>query len=163
MDLNKSCITPMQQSTLAQRTPDGWQWHFKRNCSITPKQLIFIFGSLAVISLLIGGVFFLMGAFLILPFSMLEILVLSIAFYYNALHAVDFEKLKIENNQITIEQRKGRIETEIELTRGFTRVKQLVGQKDLIELIQGEKKATFGHHIHPNYRAKLMHELVSKL
>jgi uncharacterized membrane protein len=156
-------MTPMQQSTFAQKTTNGWQWHFKRNCSISPRQLICIFGALALISLLIGGVFFFLGAFLVLPFSLLEILVLSIAFYYNAIHAVDYERLKVENNHIIVEQKAGLKETEIALAREFTRVKQLEGKKDLIELIQGEKKALFGHHIHPNYRAKLMKELVSRL
>jgi uncharacterized membrane protein len=88
---------------------------------------------------------------------------LSIAFYYNAIHAVDYERLKVENNHIIVEQKAGLKETEIALAREFTRVKQLEGKKDLIELIQGEKKALFGHHIHPNYRAKLMKELVSRL
>jgi len=69
---------------------DCWQWTFKRNCSISPQQLTIIFSLLGLVSLSIGISFYLMGAFLILPFSFIEILALLTAFYYNAVHANDY-------------------------------------------------------------------------
>jgi|CryBogDrversion2_11_1035321.scaffolds.fasta_scaffold55132_1 uncharacterized membrane protein len=153
----------MQQSTYAQKTQTGWEWHFKRNCSISPKQLIYIFASLAIVSLLIGTVFYFLGASLILPFSFVEILVLSVAFYYNAMHAIDFERLVIDNNLVIIERKKGRQESEIKLTRGFTRVQTLNSEGNIIIINQGELKTTFGHHVHPNYREKVMRELRERL
>jgi uncharacterized membrane protein len=153
----------MQSSTYAQKTFNGWEWHFKRNCSISPQQLIVIFLSLAVLSLIIGGAFYLLGASLILPFSCLEIVVLSVAFYFNALHAVDFERLRIDANEVIIESKKGKHEHETKLIRGFTRVHALSDRGDLIVLNQGSHEVTFGHHIHPNYRAQVLRELRERL
>jgi uncharacterized membrane protein len=153
----------MQQNLYAKKTHTGWEWHFKRNCSISPQQLICIFASLAFVSLVIGTVFYCLGAYLILPFSFVEILVLSIAFYYNALHAVDYERLKIENNKVIIERKKGRQESEVQLTRAYTRIKALTHQEDIITLNQGTQEATFGYHIHRNYRGQVMRELRERL
>jgi uncharacterized membrane protein len=86
-----------------------------------------------------------------------------IAFYYNALHAVDYERLKIENNKVIIERKKGRQESEIQLTRAFTRIKALTHQEDIITLNQGVQEATFGYHIHRNYRGQVMRELRERL
>ena len=79
-----------------------WVWHLKRNISMTPSSLAFIFICLGAVSLLIGIGFYLVGASLVLPFSFLEITVLLVAYFYNAIHATDYEKLIVGENFIKI-------------------------------------------------------------
>ena len=74
----------------------SWSWHLKRNISISPAQMALIFTVLGLISLAIGAGFYMMGASLVLPFSLLEIAVLLIAYFYNAVHANDYEKLVMQ-------------------------------------------------------------------
>ena len=56
-------------------TGDGSvQWVLKRNCSITPRQMLWFFGSLCLLSLAIGSLFWHKGATLVLPFAWAEVL-----------------------------------------------------------------------------------------
>ena len=59
-----------------------------------------IFLGLGFVSLLIGAGFYFAGATLILPFSLVEIAALVLAYIYNAIHANDYEKLTVEEHRI---------------------------------------------------------------
>ena len=49
-----------------------------------------------------------MGATLILPFTFIEVFALIAAFFYNALHANDYERLRIDANNVYFESKFGR-------------------------------------------------------
>ena len=65
----------------------------KRNCSISPRGLIAVFVSLLVLSLIIAGGFALLGAWLIVPFSVLELTVLAAVWLWWGQHAADVERI----------------------------------------------------------------------
>jgi len=56
----------------------------KRNCSISPAGLLWVFVALACVPLTFGAGFALMGAWLILPFAGLEAVALGVAFVVHA-------------------------------------------------------------------------------
>jgi len=153
----------MQQNLMGLRIDDSWQWIFRRNCSISPKQMAIIFAFLACISLIIGISFYVAGALLILPFSCLEIIALVIAFFYNAIHANDYEKLTIDSSFVTLEFKKGFHLTQTQLVKAFCRVDLLQENKNLIQIRQGSKSELFGVHIHANKRPLLEKELRSRI
>ena len=153
----------MNNSILAQETENGWQWLMKRNCSISPYQLAGIFLGLGIVSMGIGLFFYLLGATLILPYSFLEITVLLIAFFYNARHANDFEKLLVEKNTVTVVSKSGSTESTVQLSRSFVRVELPSESKDLIVISQGKMHAYFGSHVHANLREALGREIMLKV
>ena len=57
---------------------------YSRNCSISPAALAGVFAALAAVTLLIGIGFALAGAWLVLPFAGLEVLMLAAAFFWHA-------------------------------------------------------------------------------
>jgi uncharacterized membrane protein len=59
----------------------------KRNCSMSPAGLAGAFAALAVIVLSIGAGFAWIGAWLVLPFAGLEVLMLAVAFFVYARRA----------------------------------------------------------------------------
>jgi uncharacterized membrane protein len=59
----------------------------KRNCSISPLGLALVFAALAALTLAIAAAFAALGAWLILPFAGLEMLVLGAAFWITARRA----------------------------------------------------------------------------
>ena len=65
----------------------GFSVTLKRNCSISPASLACVFAALAIAVLAIGAGFALLGAWLILPFAGLEVLLLAGAFLLQARHA----------------------------------------------------------------------------
>ena len=51
----------------------GMQWVMRRNCSITPRQLVAVYLSLCVVSLVISAGFWVVGAPAVLAFAGLEL------------------------------------------------------------------------------------------
>ena len=51
----------------------SFQWFLRRNCSVTPRQLAWIYLSLCAVSLGLGVMFWLLGATLVLPIAWLEL------------------------------------------------------------------------------------------
>lgn len=146
-------------------TPDGagWRWHHKRNISISPGKLALIFAGIGFISLLIGLVFFWMGASLILPFSMVEIAALSIAYVYNAIHANDYETLILSADLVQIERKIGLKLHQAQWVRSMTRVDQTKLTNTLIEIRQGKERTYFGRFVHVNLRLMLAKQISARL
>ncbi|NBV88950.1 MAG: DUF2244 domain-containing protein, partial [Betaproteobacteria bacterium] len=80
------------------------EWVLKRNCALTPKQLMKIFASLALASLGMAGFWASQGAWLVLPFAVIEVLALGVAFAVYARHAVDCERVRLDQNALVIER-----------------------------------------------------------
>ena len=70
-------------------------WVLKRNCSVTPAQLGWMYASLCAVSLGIAGMFWLHGARYILGFAWLELLAVGAAFLVYARHATDGERISL--------------------------------------------------------------------
>ena len=70
---------------------------------MSPKALAGVFAALALVGLAIGAGFALIGAWLVLPFAGLEVLLLGAAYLAYARHAADYERLEIEPGGLKIE------------------------------------------------------------
>ena len=75
----------------------------KRNCSIAPGALACVFAALAVAVLGIGIGFAIAGAWLILPFAGLEVLLLGTVFLLYARRTGDCETIELAHGRLTIE------------------------------------------------------------
>jgi uncharacterized membrane protein len=103
------------------------------------------------------------GATLVLPFSLLEITALLLAYFYNAVHANDFEKLTVEGNAIKIESKIGFKLTEVHLVRSLTRVDTKIHLNGMIQLRQGKTDTFFGRFVHANLRPLLAKKIAERL
>jgi uncharacterized membrane protein len=79
----------------------------KRNCSLSPRTLFLLLAGTAAVSFAIGIGFALVGAWMVLPFAGLEVLALAAAFYCNARHAGDFERISLRGGMLRVEAREG--------------------------------------------------------
>ena len=70
-------------------------WLLKRNCSITPRQLLWFYLSLCVVSFGIAAMFWVQGVRLVMPFAWLELLALGAALLLYARHATDSETIAL--------------------------------------------------------------------
>jgi uncharacterized membrane protein len=140
-----------------------WCWHLKRNISIAPSHMAIIFVGLGLVSLAIGTAFYLLGASLILPFSLLEIAVLLIAYFYNAIHANDYEKLILQEGVVKIERKTGFKTNEVQLVRSLTRVDLELQKNALIQIRQGNQSTYFGRFVHANVRPLLAQQIADRI
>lgn len=144
------------------KTDHGFEFFLKRNCSISPTQLAIIFIFLGLISIFIGIIFYLIGATLILPFSFLEILALGAAYFYNALHANDYEFLSVDSKNVYFESKFGLKSRQENFLKSLVRILPS-DQNNLINLSQGQRNVHFGKNIHTRLRSLLEIEIKQAL
>ena len=70
---------------------------------MSPRALAAVFAALAALVLVIGAGFAVLGAWLVLPFAGLEVLLLCAAFVAYARHAADYERIELEPGRVEIE------------------------------------------------------------
>jgi uncharacterized membrane protein len=81
-----------------------------------------IFGALAAVSLGLAAAFALVGAWPVLPYSVLELAVLAGAFAWCDRHATDWERLVVAGDRVVVETGRGRKRERREFNRYWLRV-----------------------------------------
>ena len=139
----------------------GLRWRLVRNCSVTPRQLGTLFGSLCALSVVVGTGFWLQGAPLVAPFAVLELLVVGVAFLVYARHATDSECVRLGQGQLEVEiEQAGKVKRTV-FERQWVRVQPPVTPSGLIELSGQGNTVWLGRHVRPELRAVLARELAS--
>jgi uncharacterized membrane protein len=117
-----------------------------------------VFAALAVLLLAIGAGFALVGAWLVLPFAGLEVLLLAAAYVVYARHAADYEKIDLDSGRLTVEVVQGERTARHELQGAKVTVDEgrvvLRGAKEELEI---------GRHLDAERRRELAAELEKKL
>jgi uncharacterized membrane protein len=86
-----------------------------------------------------------------------------LAYFYNAVHANDYEKLTVEGNNVKIESKVGLKISEMQLVRSLTRVDTLSHLNEIIQLRQGSIHTFFGKFVHANLRPLLAKKISDRL
>jgi uncharacterized membrane protein len=135
------------------------QWLLKRNCSVTPAQLAWLYVSLCTVSLGIAGFFWWQGATLVLPFACLELMLVGTAFVVYARHATDGERIVLDGVRLVVElESAGRMER-AEFNRQWVRVEPSHVDGSLIEVSGRGRSVSVGRHVRPELRPALAREI----
>jgi len=134
-------------------------WFLRRNCSVSPAQLGWLYASLCVVSLGIGTFFWFQGAVLILPFAWLELAAVGLAFMVYARHAADGEHILLQDGRLVVEtENAGRLER-AEFNRDRVRVEPGTDDRSLIEVSGQGRRVIVGRYLRPELRPVLAKEL----
>jgi uncharacterized membrane protein len=134
-------------------------WLLRRNCSVTPAQLGWLYASLCVVSLGIAAFFWFQGALMILPFASLELAAVGIAFLAYARHAADREHILLQGRRLVVElEQAGRLER-AEFNRDWVRVEPGADDRSLIELSGQGRRVNVGRYLRPELRPALAQEI----
>jgi len=90
------------------------------NSSLTGIYRVIFLGSITFVCITIAIIFFIFGAYLILPFAGLELAVLFSAFYFSFKWSSKKEKIYISNDIVKIEKGTNKLEYQWEEFRTFT-------------------------------------------
>ena len=119
-----------------------------------------MFAALAVAVLAIGTGFAIAGAWLILPFAGLEVLLLGGAFVLQARHATDYERIALERGQLVVEVAEGEQRARYELDARHVRV-DMEGAR---VLVRGAREVLeLGRHLDERSRMAFGAELKKRL
>ena len=138
----------------------GFSLTLKRNCSISPAGLAGVFAALALVVVTIGAGFAIAGAWLVLPFAGLEVLLLACAYVAYARRAADYERIVLDSGRLTVEvgaaQHTERYEMEARRVRVCLEARRVVvrGAREELEL---------GRHLDADSRVVFAAELQKRL
>ena len=139
------------------------QWLLRRNCSMTPTQLVAFYLSLCAWSLAIAGAFWWSGATLVMPFAGIEILAVGAALLVYARHTGDRERMILTPGRLSVECTLGRRTDQVDFAPAWVRVEPAHGDRSLIELSGEGKRIAIGRFVRPELRRALADELRSAL
>jgi uncharacterized membrane protein len=143
----------------ATQSHEGMEWSLKRNCSVTPAQLGWLYASLCVVSLGVAVGFWLQGATLVLPFALLELVAVGSAFLVYARHATDRERIRLLDGRLVVEQETAGRVRRCEFAREWVRVEPQGSGGRLIEVRGGGQSVTVGRHVRSDLRPALAREI----
>ena len=138
---------------------DAHQWVLKRNCALTPRQLGGWFGSLALVSLLLAAMFAVRGAWLVFPFTLIEIGALGFAFVWWSRHAGDYERIVIRADSFYVETSSGERLRRVEHRPAWARVEYDGARREPIRIVAGDVSIDVGSFVPDDRRAALAKEL----
>jgi uncharacterized membrane protein len=125
---------------------------------MSPAGLAKVFAALALLVLAIGAGFAAAGAWLVLPFAGLEVLLLGAAFVAYARHAADYEKIELQSGRLEVEVAEAERVARYQLQNA--RVSMEEGR---VVLRDAGKELEIGRHIGAEARAELAAELEKTL
>lgn len=157
----------MDEARIEVRTADsgaGFSLTTKRNCSMSPQALVWLLVFTACLSFAIGIGFALAGAWPVLPFVGLELAALTAAFYANARHASDFERIVVRDGVMLVEVRAaGRSEVH-RFHPGWVQVRTRTAVDDVTVGIRSHgRELEIGRHLDAPGRGMLAGELAGRL
>lgn len=134
-------------------------WLIKRNCSVSPRQFVACYASLAAFSLAIAVLLSWRGAWLVLPFTGVELLAVGVAFAMYARHAVDYERIRLFPHRLLIERMSAERMTRLEFNPSWVRVEAGLTPRDPVRIVSRGQSVVVGQHLAQHRRAQFAREL----
>jgi uncharacterized membrane protein len=139
------------------------QWVLRRNCCLTPRQLLAVYLSLCATSLTIASLFWLHGAGVVMAFAGAELAVVGLALLVYARHAGDRETITLEGDRVRVEHRCADRMVSEQFRAAWLRVEPQRGQRSLVELSGDGRRVSVGRYVRPDQRSALANELRAAL
>jgi uncharacterized membrane protein len=137
----------------------GMEWSLKRNCSVTPAQLGYLYVSMCILSMGVAGFFWSQGATLVLPFAVLELVAVGTAFLVYARHATDNERIWLAEGRLVVEWETAGRSSRCEFAREWVRVEPRSDAGQLIEVRGGGRSVRVGRFLRSDQRPLLAREI----
>lgn len=135
------------------------RWLLRRNCSVTPRQMGFLFLSLCLVSLVVSLFFWSRGATLVLPFAALELMAVGAALLVFARHATDQECITCAQGRLVVEQESAGLLRRSEFARHAVQVDVDIHGERLVALRGDVETVRVGRYLRADLRPLLAKEL----
>ena len=122
-----------------------------------------VLGLIAGVSICIGLVFWAIGAPLILPFALIETLLLVLAFVCHGKAVCDFDEITLNERHLVVRQERRGQTKEHQFTLGLFRVSMTDGPRPLVRVTESGKHVELGEWLLPHERLSLCKHLAKGL
>ena len=99
-------------------------WKMRRNCALTPGQLLKFYIALVCLSLAVATGFLLAGVKIILIFTAIELTAVTVGFLVYCRHALDYEEIEISGTRLLVRKFIAYKETVTEFNTRWARLSQ---------------------------------------
>jgi uncharacterized membrane protein len=161
--VSRDVVVPMQHRWVHRVSGHRHEWLSKQNCSLTPAQLAFVFAALSGLSLAIAGLFALSGAWMVLPFALVEVSALGIAFVFHARHATDYERIVLSPEGLLVEISRASRLIQQQCVPAWIRVEYTGRRRELIALVSADRRIEVGRFVPESERSGLARQLRSEM
>lgn len=145
------------------QTVDGREWLLRRNCMLTPTQLALFMVTAALLSLSVALAWGLAGVWWVLPFALIEIAGLFIAFFVYSRHAADLDRVIVGAEKVVVEVVDGSKRSRFECPNERVRIAYSRGKKSLIQMRLDSKNWPIGRFVPEPQREALAKEIAKAL
>lgn len=155
-------IGPPDSLSVTSTLPDGstaWRWELKRNCALTPRQMVSALVLLAGLTGLVGGIGALLGSWLAPMFVVLEWAALALALVVHARHVGDRDVITLQGRQLWVESRDAARTSLCSFDIAWLVVEQTPGPDPLLCLRSRDRSVVVGRHVSRPQRLQAMREL----
>lgn len=135
------------------------QWVLRRNCSITPAQMLGVFVSVALVSAVIAVAFAMLGAPAVLAFAGLELAAVALAMLVHARHVGDRDVVTLVGGRLRIDQIRGTKCTRTEFGASWVTVTSRPGDGSVVELSGEGRSVRIGRHARAPDLARFVQDL----
>jgi len=123
------------------------RWQMRRNCALTPKQLLKFYIVLVCLSLIVAIGFFMAGVWVIPIFTTLELTAVTIGFLIYCRHALDCETIEIEGKRLLVKKFIGYKETLYEFNTQWAKIELPIEGSKIFNISQSNLQVELGQFI----------------
>ena len=134
-------------------------WLMKRNCALTPRRLSQFYAALICFSLTVGIGFLIVGVWMIMIFTLIELSAVTLGFLVYARHALDFEEIRIEGTKLTIIKFIGYKTQQFQFNTRWTKLEVPTPNSKVFLLSSEKHKIELGQFLRLSQQQKLLAEL----
>lgn len=116
----------------------------RRNCALTPKQLLQFYIVLVCLSLIVATGFFLAGVWMIPIFTALEICAVTLGFLIYCRHALDSETIEIDGKRLIIKKFIGYRESVYEFNAQWAKIEPPLEGAKVFHISQSNLRVELG-------------------
>jgi uncharacterized membrane protein len=132
------------------------RWQMRRNCALTPKQLLQFYIALVCLSLIVATGFFLAGVWMISIFTAIELSAVTLGFLIYCRHALDCETIEVDGKRLTIKKFIGYKETVYEFNTQWAKNElPLMGSK-VFHVSQSNLCVELGQFLRPDQQIPII-------
>jgi uncharacterized membrane protein len=139
------------------------RWQMRRNCALTPKQLLQFYIVLVCLSVTVGMGFFLAGAWVIPIFTALELCAVTLGFLIYCRHALDCETIEIDGNSLIVRKFIGYKETVYEFNTQWAKIELPSEGAKVFHISQSNQRVELGQFLRQEQQMPLIAAVRARL
>jgi uncharacterized membrane protein len=139
------------------------RWQMRRNCALTPKQLLQFYIALVCLSLVVATGFFLAGVWVIPIFTAIELSAVTLGFLIYCRHALDCETIEIDGTRLIVKKFIGYKETIYEFNSRWAKIEPPITGSKTFHITQSNLRVELGQFLRHEQQMALIYSVRAHL